>query len=116
MFAIVDVWDALSSDRPYRGAWTEDRIIDYMRSSAGSHFDPEVVEVFLEILQTLPSSARHAEQYANSVLWQAQDAAAVPGRHASEAARSSSEPAKQTSSPELETPNLIGLLKRIVHR
>jgi putative nucleotidyltransferase with HDIG domain len=115
MFAIVDVWDALSSDRPYRKAWPEDQIIDYLRSSAGSHFDPKVVEVFFEILQTLPSSARHAEESATSVLWQAEDAAAVPGRHASEAARSSSQPANQTSSPELETPGLIGLLKRMGH-
>jgi putative nucleotidyltransferase with HDIG domain len=50
IFAIVDVWDALSSDRPYRKAWPEDKVISYIRSEAGKHFDPEMVEVFLKIL------------------------------------------------------------------
>jgi putative nucleotidyltransferase with HDIG domain len=116
MFAIVDVWDALSSDRPYRKAWSQDRILDYLRSSAGSHFDPEVVKAFLEILQTLPGRGRDPEDYATTVLWQAQDVAEVPGRHASKAARSSSEPAKQASSVDLETPDLDDLLKRIGKR
>jgi HD-GYP domain-containing protein (c-di-GMP phosphodiesterase class II) len=49
IFAVVDVWDALRSDRPYRHAWTEEKVIDHIRSCAGSHFDPEVVEVFLKM-------------------------------------------------------------------
>ncbi len=50
IFAIVDVWDALSSDRPYRKAWPEEKVIDYIRSEAGTHFDPEMVEVFMKVL------------------------------------------------------------------
>ncbi len=51
IFAIVDVWDALRSDRPYRPAWREDRVIDHIRSLSGSHFDPAVVELFLGNLE-----------------------------------------------------------------
>jgi HD-GYP domain-containing protein (c-di-GMP phosphodiesterase class II) len=47
IFSLVDVWDALSSDRPYRKAWTEDEVRQYIRQQAGQHFDPHVVEVFL---------------------------------------------------------------------
>jgi len=50
IFAVVDVWDALSSDRPYRKAWPRDKVIEYIRSQSGTHFDPEVVEVFMKIL------------------------------------------------------------------
>jgi PAS domain S-box-containing protein/putative nucleotidyltransferase with HDIG domain len=49
IFAVVDVWDALRSDRPYRAAWTEEQVQEYIRSQAGKHFDPRVVEVFLEM-------------------------------------------------------------------
>jgi len=50
IFSVVDVWDALQEDRPYRKAWPKDRIIDYLRENAGSQFDPNVVTVFLSIL------------------------------------------------------------------
>ncbi len=50
MFAIIDVWDALNSDRPYRKAWSKDRIIDHMREGSGTHFDPKVLEVFLDVV------------------------------------------------------------------
>ena len=50
VFALVDVWDALRSDRPYREAWSEERALDYIREQAGKHFDPQVVEVFLELV------------------------------------------------------------------
>ncbi len=48
VFAIVDVWDALTSDRPYRAAWTEEKVLAHIRSLAGTHFDPQVVKVCLE--------------------------------------------------------------------
>lgn len=51
MFAVVDVWDALGSDRPYRPAWPEEKIIDHIQSQSGSHFDPVVVEAFMKLLQ-----------------------------------------------------------------
>ncbi|CAG0940175.1 Cyclic di-GMP phosphodiesterase response regulator RpfG [Anaerolineae bacterium] len=50
VFAIVDVWDALRSDRPYRAAWTEEKALEYHREQAGKHFDPRVVKVFLEMV------------------------------------------------------------------
>ena len=46
--ATVDVWDALQSDRPYRNAWEEERVREYLREQSGKHFDPRVVEVFLK--------------------------------------------------------------------
>jgi HD-GYP domain-containing protein (c-di-GMP phosphodiesterase class II) len=50
VFAVVDVWDALRSDRPYSEAWDEDRVLAHLRDQAGEHFDPNVVEEFLEML------------------------------------------------------------------
>ncbi|MBE0409954.1 MAG: GAF domain-containing protein [Anaerolineales bacterium] len=46
IFAVVDVWDALRSNRPYRPAWSEEKALEYIRSNSGSHFDPQVVELF----------------------------------------------------------------------
>ena len=51
IFAIVDVWDALRSDRPYRPAWPKDKVIDHILSLAGSHFDPNLVEVFMKAIE-----------------------------------------------------------------
>jgi PAS domain S-box-containing protein len=50
IFAVVDVWDALRSDRPYRKAWPNGRVIEYISSESGKHFDPQVVECFLKLL------------------------------------------------------------------
>ena len=49
IFAVIDVWDALTSDRPYRPAWPRDKARDLIREEAGGHFDPCVVEKFLEM-------------------------------------------------------------------
>ncbi len=49
IFAVVDVWDALRSDRPYRPAWPKEKVIEHIRSLQGTHFDPKAVEVFLKI-------------------------------------------------------------------
>ena len=51
LFMVVDVWDALRSDRPYRLAWTREKALDYIRSLSGTHFDPKVVDAFLEIIK-----------------------------------------------------------------
>jgi PAS domain S-box-containing protein len=48
IFAVVDVWDALRSDRPYRRAWPEAQVREHIRSLSGTHFDPQVVSVALE--------------------------------------------------------------------
>ncbi|MBI9081868.1 MAG: PAS domain S-box protein [Pseudodesulfovibrio sp.] len=48
IFAVVDVWDALISDRPYRKAWTKEKALEHIRSESGTHFDPHVVKLFLQ--------------------------------------------------------------------
>jgi PAS domain S-box-containing protein/putative nucleotidyltransferase with HDIG domain len=48
LFAVADVWDALRSDRPYRQAWSEAKVLDYIHEQAGRHFDPQVAGYFLE--------------------------------------------------------------------
>ena len=53
IFAVVDVWDALSSDRPYRAKWAEEKVREHIRSSSRIHFDPQVVEVFMQLLYLL---------------------------------------------------------------
>jgi HD-GYP domain-containing protein (c-di-GMP phosphodiesterase class II) len=50
IFAVVDVYDAVTSDRPYRPAWTKGRALEYIKSLSGTHFDPRVVDAFLELL------------------------------------------------------------------
>jgi PAS domain S-box-containing protein len=49
IFAVVDVWDALLSDRPYRQRMTGGDVLDYIESQAGKMFDPEIVRVFLRL-------------------------------------------------------------------
>jgi putative nucleotidyltransferase with HDIG domain len=50
VFAVVDVWDALSSERPYRAAWPVERVLQHIRAESGTHFDPAVVDAFLRIV------------------------------------------------------------------
>ncbi len=50
IFAVADVWDALTSDRPYRKAWARKKVIQYIEEQNGKHFDPHVVEVFLRLI------------------------------------------------------------------
>ncbi len=50
IFAVVDVFDALTTDRPYRDAWPREEAISYIQERAGIDFDPHVVEVFLKIV------------------------------------------------------------------
>jgi PAS domain S-box-containing protein len=49
IFAVVDVWDALRSNRPYRSAWDAETVRAFISSQAGKHFDPQVVAAFLEL-------------------------------------------------------------------
>jgi len=51
IFMVIDVWDALSFDRPYRKAWNTKKVRQYLRENAGKLFDPEVIDVFLEITE-----------------------------------------------------------------
>ncbi|PWB75655.1 MAG: hypothetical protein C3F07_04790 [Anaerolineales bacterium] len=50
IFAVADVWDALTNDRPYRRAWSREEALEYIRTNRGTHFDPRVVDVFLEFM------------------------------------------------------------------
>jgi putative nucleotidyltransferase with HDIG domain len=47
IFSVIDNWDALTSDRPYREAWSKEKTIEYLKEQSGKKFDPKVVEVFL---------------------------------------------------------------------
>jgi len=49
VFAVVDVWDALLSDRPYRQAWTREAAVQYLQEQSGKQFDPQIVERFLAL-------------------------------------------------------------------
>lgn len=49
--AVVDVFDALTSARPYKAPWSEEKAVDFICSQAGFHFDPQVVEAFLIVLE-----------------------------------------------------------------
>jgi HD-GYP domain-containing protein (c-di-GMP phosphodiesterase class II) len=57
LFAVVDIWDALRSDRPYRQAWPEEKVHAHLLSLAGSHLDPAAVELFFQVLGGLPRPA-----------------------------------------------------------
>lgn len=56
IFAVVDVWEAMTSERPYRKAWSQQEALDYIRSASGQHFDPAVVEKFLQTLNDMHKS------------------------------------------------------------
>lgn len=48
--AICDVFDALTSPRPYKEAWPMDKVLDFFKDQAGKHFDPRLVEEFFQII------------------------------------------------------------------
>jgi len=50
IFSIVDVYDALTSERPYKSAWSPERALQEIRAGAGAHFDPQYVEAFLYLM------------------------------------------------------------------
>ena len=52
IFAVIDVWDALITDRPYRLAWTKEKALEYIKEQAGKHFDPFIVDVFLDTISS----------------------------------------------------------------
>jgi len=61
IFAVVDVWDALRHDRPYRPAWPEGRVRDHLHSLAGTHLDPAVVAAFLDRFCSEPLRAAESD-------------------------------------------------------
>ena len=50
IFAVVDVWDALRSDRPYRAGWPEEQVLEHIRGLSGTQFDPQVVAAFAKMM------------------------------------------------------------------
>ncbi len=57
IFTIIDVWDALRSNRPYRKAWSKKKTIAYILEEAGKSFEPGLVKSFLDVIQ--PAPAKH---------------------------------------------------------
>jgi GAF domain-containing protein len=55
IFAVVDVWDALHSPRPYRDAWSDSQVREHLRERAGTHLDARVVDQFLELQADSPA-------------------------------------------------------------
>ena len=51
IFAIVDVWDAVQSDRPYKSGWSREQAIEYLKEQSGCHFDPRITDVFLRLVE-----------------------------------------------------------------
>lgn len=51
LFTVIDVWDALTSDRPYRRAWTNENALAYIKEQSGKHFDPESVNLFFKVIK-----------------------------------------------------------------
>lgn len=56
IFAVIDVWDALHTNRPYRQEWPNQKIVDYLLEQSGSQFDPYVMEAFIKFLSTTSSN------------------------------------------------------------
>jgi len=55
VFAVVDVWDALHSDRAYRQGWPKEKVLAHIEEQSGKQFDPDVVTAFLDMLKKEPS-------------------------------------------------------------
>jgi len=53
IFAVVDVWDALTSNRPYRAGWDKEKTLEYIREQSGKHFDPQVADTFLQNIDSI---------------------------------------------------------------
>ena len=51
ILAVVDVWDALRSDRPYRKGWDIERVRGYLLEESSYQFDPEIVKIFLKVVE-----------------------------------------------------------------
>jgi HD-GYP domain-containing protein (c-di-GMP phosphodiesterase class II) len=63
IFAIVDVFDALTSKRPYKDSWTLDDAIAMLKRDSGSHFDPQLVETFVTIGPALYNEVKGLEEH-----------------------------------------------------
>ncbi|MFM2005911.1 MAG: hypothetical protein RLZZ09_1566 [Pseudomonadota bacterium] len=57
LFAFADIYDALTSDRPYRPAWSKERTLEYIRLLSGTQLDPKLLDVFINALWTLEANS-----------------------------------------------------------
>jgi response regulator RpfG family c-di-GMP phosphodiesterase len=62
LFAVVDVWDALRSERPYRQAWPADKVRNYLTEQSGKHFDPQILSLFVKMLDQDEAAEPSAEK------------------------------------------------------
>jgi HD-GYP domain-containing protein (c-di-GMP phosphodiesterase class II) len=62
IFAVVDVWQALTSDRVYRKAWPEENAIKYIQDHSGTHFDPRVVDGFMSLIHSYRQSPSNTKK------------------------------------------------------
>lgn len=53
ILAICDVYDALTSERPYKQAWSKNQALDYLQDQSGQHFDPKLVQDFIDLHKEL---------------------------------------------------------------
>jgi HD-GYP domain-containing protein (c-di-GMP phosphodiesterase class II) len=61
LFAVVDVWDALTSDRPYRSAWSHEQTRAYILSESGKQFDPWAVKLFMQLIDGMNGGPNRGE-------------------------------------------------------
>jgi putative nucleotidyltransferase with HDIG domain len=61
LFAIVDVWDAVTTDRPYRKGWPRDKALQYIEQQREKYFDPQLVDMFLKEMGELAEGASHLD-------------------------------------------------------
>ena len=62
IFAVVDNWDALTTDRPYRKAWPQDKVLTYLKDQSGKKFDPEVVHAFIALISGRPAAKSYEDK------------------------------------------------------
>lgn len=48
VFAVIDVWDALTSERPYRPAWSKEKTLQFIKDQSGKYFDPKILDIFIQ--------------------------------------------------------------------
>ncbi|ABM03067.1 metal dependent phosphohydrolase [Psychromonas ingrahamii 37] len=58
IFAVIDVWDALIHSRVYKSGWPEEKVLQHIKEQSGSHFDPDIVKLFLENYSEIKESLR----------------------------------------------------------
>ena len=61
MVHVCDVFDALRTDRPYRGAWPADKVLSYLEEGSGTEFDPDLASAFVQMIRTWEQRVLYVE-------------------------------------------------------